>query len=170
MATGSFTSTKGEFLPTTAQNLQFRLTARDNKMGGCGVCYAINTITVSSARPLIVTNPDASGIIWAYGSTQTITWGVNGTDVAPVSCDSVKILISYSSGSTYSVLLNSTPNDGSELITAPTLIASIATCRIKVESKGNIFYDISNNNFTIDITSGIKAQSQINPVGLIYRL
>ena len=64
------------------------------------------------------------------------------------------------------MLVNSTPNDGSELITAPTLSASITTCRIKVESKGNIFYDISNNNFTIDINVGIKAQSQNNPVGL----
>jgi hypothetical protein len=166
VASGNFASVKGEFVPTSAQNLQFRLTARDNKMGGGGVCYAINTVTVSSAGPLIVTNPDATGIVWAIGSSQAITWGVNGTDVAPVSCDSVRILISYNSGSTYSVLLNSTPNDGSELITAPTLSASISTCRIKVESKGNIFYDISNNNFTIDINVGIKAQSQNNPVGL----
>lgn len=166
VASGNFASVKGEFVPTSAQNLQFRLTARDNKMGGGGVCYAINTVTVSSAGPLIVTNPDAAGIIWAIGSSQTITWGVNGTDVAPISCDSVRILISYNSGATYSVLVNSTPNDGSELITAPTLSASISTCRIKVESKGNIFYDISNNNFTIDINVGIKAQSQNNPVGL----
>lgn len=166
VASGNFASVKGEFVPTSAQNLQFRLTARDNKMGGGGVCYAINTVTVSSAGPLIVTNPDATGIIWAIGSSQTITWGVNGTNLAPVSCDSVRILISYNSGSTYSVLVNSTPNDGSELITAPTLSASITTCRIKIESKGNIFYDISNNNFTIDINVGIKAQSQNNPVGL----
>jgi len=166
VSSGNFTVTKGEFLPTSAQNLQFRLTARDNKMGGGGVCYAINNVTVSSAGPLIVTNPNTTGIIWAIGSSQTITWGVNGTDVAPVSCDSVRILISYNSGATYSVLVNSTPNDGSELITAPTLSASITTCRIKVESKGNIFYDISNNNFTIDINVGIKAQSQNNPVGL----
>lgn len=166
VATGNYTLTKGEFVPNIAQNLQFRLTARDNKMGGGGVCYAINNITVSSAGPLIVTNPNASGIVWAIGSSQTITWGVNGTNLAPVLCDSVRILISYNSGTTYSTLINSTPNDGSELITSPTLSASITTCRIKVESKGNIFYDISNNNFTIDINVGIKAQSQSNPVGL----
>ncbi len=163
---GNFASVKGEFVPTTAQTLKFRLTARDNKMGGGGVCYAINNVTVSSAGPLIVTNPDVSGIVWAIGSPQTITWGVNGTDLAPVLCDSVRILISYNSGTTYSVLVNSTPNDGSELITAPTVSTSITTCRIKVESIGNVFYDISNNNFTIDINVGIKAQSASNPVGL----
>ncbi|MDX2174213.1 MAG: M12 family metallo-peptidase [Bacteroidota bacterium] len=166
VSSGNYTVTKGEFVPTSAQNLQFRLTARDNKMGGGGVCYAINNVTVSSAGPLVVSYPDVAGIIWSNSSSQTITWGVNGTNLAPVSCDSVRILISYNSGSTYSVLVNSTPNDGSELITAPTVTATIATCRIKVESKGNIFYDISNNNFTIDINVGIKAQSQNNPVGL----
>jgi hypothetical protein len=150
VALGTFTTTKGEFLPTTAQNLQFRLTARDNKMGGGGVCYAINTITISgTSGPLMVSYPDAAGIFWGSGTQQTITWAVNNTSVAPVSCTDVKILISLDGGSTYSVLVNSTPNDGTELITAPTVSANISTCRIKVESIGNIFYDISNNNFTI---------------------
>ncbi len=163
---GNYASVKGEFVPTSAQNLQFRLTARDNKMGGGGVCYAINTVSVTNAGPLSVTYPNVPGIIWAIGSQQTVTWDVNGTDLTPISCDSVRVLISYNSGSTYSVLLNSTPNDGSELIAVPTLSNSITTCRIKVESKGNIFYDISNNNFTIDINVGIKSQSQNNAVGL----
>jgi len=52
---GNYASVKGEFVPTSAQNLQFRLTARDNKMGGGGVCYAINTVSVTNAGPLSVT-------------------------------------------------------------------------------------------------------------------
>jgi hypothetical protein len=167
VALGTFTTTKGEFLPTTAQNLQFRLTARDNKMGGGGVCYAINTITISgTSGPLMVSYPDAAGIFWGSGTQQTITWAVNNTSVAPVSCTDVKILISLDGGSTYSVLVNSTPNDGTELITAPTVSANISTCRIKVESIGNIFYDISNNNFTISTSVGISALSKNNPIGL----
>jgi hypothetical protein len=47
------------------------------------------------------------------------------------------------------VLVASTPNDGYQLVTVPTVSANITTCRIKVESKGNIFYDIGNNVFTI---------------------
>lgn len=167
VALGTFTTTKGEFLPTTAQNLQFRLTARDNKMGGGGVCYAINTVTISgTSGPLMVSYPDAAGIFWGSGTQQTITWAVNNTSVAPVSCTDVKILISLDGGSTYSVLVNSTPNDGTELITAPTVSANISTCRIKVESIGNIFYDISNNNFTISTSVGISALSKNNPIGL----
>ncbi|MBA2614085.1 MAG: T9SS type A sorting domain-containing protein [Bacteroidetes bacterium] len=163
---GNFTTTKGEYVPPSAQNLTFRLTARDNKMGGGGVCYAINTITISSAGPLAVTNPDATGIFWGVGTPQTITWAVNSTNLPPVSCDSVRVLISYDAGVTYSVLLGSTPNDGSELITAPTLTATVATCRIKVESKGNIFYDVSNNNFTISLSVGLNPLSKSNPIGL----
>ena len=164
---GNYTGTKGEYVPATAQTIQFRLTARDNKMGGGGVCYSINTITVSgTAGPLSVSYPDASGIVWGSSTPQTITWAVNGTNAAPVSCDSVKILISYNGGITYSTLLGSTPNDGTELITAPTVTASILTCRIKVESKGNIFYDVSNNNFEISISVGLNSLSKNNPIGL----
>ncbi len=164
---GNYTGTKGEYVPATQQTLQFRLTARDNKMGGGGVCYAINNVTVSgTAGPLAVTYPDAAAIVWGVGTPQTITWAVNGTNAAPVSCDSVRVLISYDGGTTYSTLLGSTPNDGTELITAPTLTATIATCRIKVESKGNIFYDVSNNNFTISINVGLSSLSKSNPIGL----
>jgi len=165
--TGNYTGTKGEYLPSTAQTLQFRLTARDNKANGGGVCYAINTVTVNgTSGPLTVSYPDATGIIWGISTPQTITWAVNGTNTAPVSCDSVRVLISYNGGTTYSVLIGSTPNDGSELITAPTLTSTINTCRIKVESKGNIFFDVSNNNFTISTNVGLNAFSKNNPVGL----
>jgi hypothetical protein len=163
---GNYVATKGEYVPASAQQLEFRLTARDNKMGGGGVCYAINNITIDNSGPLSVTYPNAAGIFWSIGTQQTITWAVNGTDVAPVSCDSVKILISYNGGTTYSVINNSTLNDGSEIITVPTLTASISTCRIKIESKGNIFYDISNNNFEISTNVGINQVSKNNPVGL----
>ncbi|MEO6301800.1 MAG: propanediol utilization protein, partial [Bacteroidia bacterium] len=122
---------------------------------------------VSSSGPLAVTYPDAVGIVWGVGTSQTITWAVNGTNTAPVSCDSVRVLISYDGGTTYNLMLGSTPNDGAELITVPTITAtSINTCRIKVESKGNIFYDISNNNFAISINVGVNQLSKNNPIGL----
>ncbi|MDO9000685.1 MAG: M12 family metallo-peptidase [Bacteroidota bacterium] len=164
--TGNYTGTKGEYVPATAQTLQFRLTARDNKMGGGGVCYAINSVTIDNSGPLTVTNPNIAGLVWGSGTPQTITWAVNGTNAAPVSCDTVRILISYNSGTTYSVLSNSTPNDGTELITAPTVTANITTCRIKIEAKGNIFYDVSNFNFEISINVGLNQLSKNNPVGL----
>lgn len=168
-ASGNFTGTRGEYLPTNAQTLNFRLTARDNKMGGGGVCYASTSVVLDASGPLLVTYPNVPQIIWPILGQRTITWDVNGTDVLPVDCDFVKILISYDSGNTYSVLVNSTPNDGSELIPVPTVTTIVTTCRIKVESIGNIFYDVGNNDFTIstDPGAGIAEASQNNFGNLI---
>ena len=44
-------------------------------------------------------------------------------------------------------LIESTPNDGSQAVTIPN--TATTTARIKVEAVGNIFFDISNTNFTI---------------------
>ena len=172
VALGNYTSTQGEYLPTTPQTLQFRLTARDNKMGGGGVCYGISNITIDNLGPFLVTYPDISNIVWNVNTLQTITWDLGGTDQSPIACDSVRILISYNSGNTYSVLVNSTPNDGAELILVPTLAATNNTCRIKIESIGNVFYDIGNNNFTISTSNpgngdvGVYNLSRNNPIGL----
>jgi hypothetical protein len=166
LASGNYTFTRGEVLPNAAQTLNFRLTARDNRMGGGGVCYAENVITVDDAGPFTVTYPSATGIVWVTSTQNVVTWDVNVTDQGAISCDSVQILISYNNNQTYSVLVSSTPNDGTETITVPTVSASITTCRIKVIALGNIFYDIGNSNFSITTDVGINALSQNNPVGL----
>jgi len=147
---GTYTTTVGEYLPTNQQTLNFRVTARDNKMGGGGVCYAAATVTVSSTvGPLSVTYPNVTGITWASASSQTVTWAVNGTTGTPVNCANVNILISYNSGQTWTMVMPNVANSGTQTITVPTVTATIATCRIKVESVGNIFFDISDKNFTI---------------------
>ncbi|MEI6020125.1 MAG: T9SS type A sorting domain-containing protein, partial [Bacteroidota bacterium] len=170
---GNYTGTRGEYLPSTAQTLNFRFTARDNKMGGGGVCYASNQVIVDASGPFTVTYPSATGVVWYSSALDTVKWDVNGTDQAPVACDSVRILISFNSGTTYSVLMASTPNDGYQMVTVPTVSANITTCRIKVESKGNVFYDIGNNVFTITTDAppppsdvNVKVISKENNLGL----
>ncbi|MEO8762212.1 MAG: reprolysin-like metallopeptidase, partial [Bacteroidia bacterium] len=145
----------GEVLPATAQTLKFRLTARDNKMGGGGVCYASSQVVVASAGPFTVSYPNVTGITWASGSTQTITWNVNNTNIAPVSCDSVLVSISYDGGTTFSTLVGSTPNTGSVTVMVPTITGTVTTCRVKVTAIRNIFYDINDKNFTISGITGI---------------
>lgn len=162
---GNYTSTIGEYLPTNAQTLHFRMTARDNKMGGGGVCSATSTVTVNgSAGPFAVTYPNTTGISWGSGSVQTITWDVNGTDAAPVSCSNVNILISYNGGNTFTTLMSNVPNSGSQAITVPTVGADVSTCRIKIESVGNVFFDINNKNFKITVgsTAGLTTYSASN--------
>ncbi len=153
---GSMTATIGEFLPATTQTLDFRLTARDNKMGGGGVCFSSTKVEIMNDGPFAVTYPNAASITWSPTSTQNITWSVNNTNLAPISCASVNILMSTDGGNTFTtVLASNTPNDGNETITAPN-INYAPNCRVKIESVGNIFFDISDNNFAMSDGSGIK--------------
>lgn len=164
---GNMTGTKGEYLPATAQTLNFRLIARDNKMGGGGVCYVNQPVIISNAGPFSVTYPNAAAISWPGGSSQTITWNVNGTDIAPVSCGTVNVLISYDGGNTFTTLMNNVVNSGSLTVTVPTVTANITTCRIKIECPTNIFFDINDFNFTITATTtGINQISSQNMLGL----
>lgn len=137
-----------ERLPGVARTLNFRLMVRDNNAGGGNTKDDDVVITVNgSAGPFAVTAPNTA-VTWSTGSSQTITWSVNNTNVSPVSCANVKISLSTDGGLTFPIVLAaSTPNDGSESITVPN--NPTTTARIKVEAVGNIFFDISNVNFTI---------------------
>lgn len=150
---------RGETLPAVARAMKFRLTVRDNRAGGGGVVtggsgcqssftgtYQINVVATSG--PFAVTLPNG-GESYTGGMPQTITWNVVGTTASPISCANVKISMSTDGGLTYPIILiASTPNDGSQLVTMPQVVSSSA--RIKIEAVGNIFFDISDANFSIN--------------------
>lgn len=160
---GTYTTTVGEFLPNSAQTLKFRFTARDNKMGGGGVCSATTTITVSgTAGPFAVSSQSTTGIIYPNGSTQNITWNVNGTDLAPINCTNVNIYVSVDNGNTFTLSIANTPNDGSENIVLPTVSVTKSACRVKVESIGNVFFDINKKMFTITLATGLNQYATSN--------
>ncbi len=142
------TSTIGEILPTYTRTLSFRLTARDNNAGGGGINFNSISFNVNSAAgPFLVTQPNTN-VSWNSGIPQTVTWNVANTTAAPVSCALVNIKLSTDGGNTYPVtLISNTANDGSQSVVMPGVNTSLA--RIKVESVGNVFFDISNVNFTI---------------------
>ena len=160
---GNMQSTKGEYLPTTAQTLKFRLTARDNKMGGGGVCYAVSQVTVNAATgPFAVTSQSTTGITYPSGSTQAVTWNVNGTNAAPINCANVNIYVSTDNGTTFTLSVANTPNDGSENIVLPVVTVTKPSCRVKVESIGNVFFDINDKFFAITTTTGLNQYSNSN--------
>jgi len=140
------TQTLGEILPSYGRTLNFRLTARDNRANGGGVEYASMSMTVDGASgPFVVTAPNTA-VNWCPG-TQTVTWDVANTNMAPISVANVKISLSTDGGNTFPiVLLAVTPNDGSESVNIPCTYSTQA--RIKVEADGNVFFDISNASFT----------------------
>ncbi|MCC7232571.1 MAG: proprotein convertase P-domain-containing protein [Bacteroidia bacterium] len=148
--------TLGELLPSYARTMNFKFTARDNRLNGGGVgnnSADVVLTVVNTGTAFSVTSPNTS-LIWQAGSTQTVTWNVSGTTANGINCANVNILLSVDSGYTYPYLLAaSTPNDGSQSITVPGVVSPSA--RIKVEGAGNIFFDISDVNFTIQNGSGV---------------
>ncbi len=142
-----------EALSSVSRSLNFRLTVRDNRpyvpastIGQTQFDDMLVTVT-NTAGPFQVTSPNTN-VSWAGNSSQTVTWNVNNTTLAPVSCANVKISLSTDGGNTFpTVLLASTANDGSQVVTIPN--TATTTARMKVEAVGNIFFDISNTNFTI---------------------
>ncbi|SHJ10349.1 Por secretion system C-terminal sorting domain-containing protein [Hymenobacter daecheongensis DSM 21074] len=147
------TDTIGEQLPTYARKLIFRLVARDNRVNGGGVDYdSMNVAVVSTAGPFVATYPNTSGSIisWLAGTPQEVRWDVANTTAAPVNAANVDIMLSTDGGRTYpTTLLANTPNDGVQTLTLPATLASSSTARIKVQASGNIFFDISNQNFSL---------------------
>ncbi len=143
-------TTIGEFPASYARTLNFRVTARDNRAGGGGVTNTAATTVVNvinTTTPFKVTAPN-TGLTWTTGSSQTVTWDVSSTNSGTINCSNVKISLSIDGGITYpTILLSSTANDGTELVTVPSILTT--TARIKVEAVGNIFFDISNVNFSI---------------------
>lgn len=135
-----------ENLPSVNRSMTFRCTVRDNRSGGGNYEFDSTVLTVSGA-PFSVSAPNTN-VVWAGGSNQTVTWNVGGG----TSAANVRILLSLDGGNSYfsnsaTTILASTPNDGSETIIVPNIATSQA--RIIVEAVGNIFYDVSNVNFTI---------------------
>ncbi len=144
-------TTYGEVLPAVGRDLNFQFIARDNRVGGGGFHADQITLKVAaSAGPFKVAIPNTSGI---YSGVTTVIWDVANTDAAPVFCLAVDILLSTDGGLSYpTVLASNTPNDGSQQITFPAITTS--TARIKIKSRNNVFFDISDTNFTINTNGG----------------
>jgi hypothetical protein len=141
----------GEYYPNPAANrtLNFRLTARDNVAGNGGTTNttASTTVTiVSTAGPFTITAPN-SAVTLTSGGTTTVTWNVANTTAAPISTANVSIALTTDAGANWTTLLASTPNDGSEVVTLPSITTS--TGRMRVQAVGSTYYDVSNANFSI---------------------
>ncbi len=142
-----------EALSSVSRTLNFRLTVRDNRpyvpastIGQTQFTDMVVTVTNTSG-PFKVTSPNTT-VSYLGGSLQNITWDVAGTTGAPVSAANVKISYSTDAGATFPTVLSaSTPNDGAQILTIP--IGNTTTGRIKVEAVGNIFFDMSDADFTV---------------------
>jgi subtilisin-like proprotein convertase family protein len=142
------TANTWEVCPSVARDLNFSLTVRDNRAGGGQTASDLMKVTVNgTAGPFIITAPNTA-VSWAAGTTQTVTWNVAGTTANGVDTPYVDIYLSTNAGASFPLLVASkVPNDGSETIAIPNVAGT--QNRIMVKGYNNIFYDVSNTNFTI---------------------
>ncbi len=141
------TTDPGERLPTTNRTLTFRATVRDNRSGGGGMaCDDVALTVVQTGNAFAVTSPNG-GESWTGGATQTIMWDVAGTTAYGVNVSEVALSFSADGGLTFPFLLATTANDGSAVVTLPNI--DTAQARIRVSAVGNVFFDVSDSEFTV---------------------
>lgn len=137
----------GEKLPQTNRDLEFRVTARDNRAGGGGVASDEQVYFVTtSAGPFEVTEPLAGAFV---DGEFVVRWDVAGTDVAPVDAPLVDIYLSTDDGFTYDLpLALGVPNDGEATVTPPGVFTS--TARVRVQGTDHIFFALNPGSFSIE--------------------
>ena len=145
--------TIGEHMPSYTRDLEFKCSVRDNIAGG----GAFNDASVSfsvygNAGPFTVNSPSGGSL--DGGSEVEVTWDVAGTSSYPISISNVSISMSTDGGYNFdTVLLESTPNDGSATVELPNITDS--QVRFKVKAVGSIWFDISNSNSSIIFQAGV---------------
>lgn len=150
-----------EVTPTVGRTINFSFIVRDNDVnGGQTASDLMQVIVDGNSGPFVITSQNAS-TTWNVGTTETISWNVANTTAAPVSAASVDIYLSTDGGYTYpTILASNIPNNGSALVNVPNL--PTAQARIMVRGTGNIFYDVNNQDFTIQQSEFVLASSNAN--------
>lgn len=145
----SGTNDQWEVLPTVARNMDFRVTVRDNNFApGCTDEQDITLDVEGNAGPFVVTSQNTA-TTWLETEIVTITWDVANTDIAPVSCSHVDILLSLDGGFTYpTTMASSVSNNGSTAVAVP--LGTTNNARIMVKCSENVFFDINDSDIVIN--------------------
>lgn len=154
-----------EALSSVARTLNFRLTARDNAINGGQTNFGNMVVTVANIAPLDVTSQNTTGISYAVGSTQTITWTSAGNS-GIAGAANVDILFSTDNGATWAyTLATATPNDGTQAVTLPAGV-SAPYCRFMVKANANIFFNVTTKPFAVGYTVTTVCSSFTNNTSL----
>jgi len=141
---------KAERLPSLDRTMKFRLTVRD---GNRGVSSDDVQVTVDEDSGPFRVLSAASAVILDTDQPQVIEWNAACSELAPVSCADVDILLSTDSGMTFgTTLLAATANDGEETVTFPNVTTT--TALIKIACSNNTFFDVNDSFITLASGSG----------------
>ncbi|MFI0428754.1 reprolysin-like metallopeptidase [Mariniflexile sp. HMF6888] len=137
-----------ETVSTVGRNLNWALTVRDRapaSASGGQSSFDTMIITVEDVTPFTISNP----VSWGQGSNVTINWEVGQTTNATINCQNVNIKLSTDGGLTFPInVASNTLNDGAFSYTVPS-IPDTSLARLLIEAADNIFYDVSNFDFSI---------------------
>lgn len=150
------TSDPFQVLPGVPRTLNFKLTARDNQIGGGTVAIEDRQVEVVDAGPFRVTTPN-SNITTSAGQTLDITWSIAGSEEV---CNVVDIYLSTDGGISNNFLLANDIlyADGTATVNIPAALSSTSTARIVIICDDNEclqIFDISDSDF--NITSDCQA-------------
>src|SRR5690606_34809563 len=94
-------------------------------------------------------------------NSMLVEWDVAGTNAAPINTANVRILLSTDNGATFTVVSESTENDGSEVVTLPAGTVAGTNGRIMIEAIDNIYYAVT-KKFNLTGTMGVSDMSQLS--------
>ncbi|NJM79545.1 MAG: T9SS type A sorting domain-containing protein, partial [Flavobacterium sp.] len=151
-----------EVVPSVPRTMNFALTVRDNRVGGGMTKRGDMTVTTANVGPFLVNSPNTA-VTWFVGANQNVSWDVAGTTANGVNTAFVDIFLSTDGGLTYPIQLASqVPNNGNATIIVPNNVGT--TNRVMVKGYQNIFFDISNVNFSIVTPTATFAISESGPL------
>lgn len=144
------TNTIGETLPTTTRELNFRLMVFDNDGGASFDETKLSVIDLGQAFSLDTPRLDD---VWTESSNH-ISWQVADTDVAPISCASVDVLLSKDNGTSFDIsLATNIANNGSAVVDIGSFCAdtiNTTQARVQLVCNDNIFFAVNNGAFSIN--------------------
>lgn len=139
---GPGTTNKWEVVPAVSRIMNFKYTVRDNHPGGGATAASMSKVTVNgNAGPFVVTSQSTTAF-WNTGTTETVTWDVANTDIAPINCTKVDILFSSDAGENFDyVLASNVDNNGSAVVNVPNL--NTIRGRVMVRASDNVFFNVN---------------------------
>jgi hypothetical protein len=148
----------GDRISTIARTFTFRASARDNNAEAGRVSFDDMVLTTVTGTTFAVTSPNGGENV--VGST-TVTWNAGTTASPPINTPNVDIYLSTDGGQSFPTLVATVPNTGSAQVSFGS--AASTTARVKIKGSGNVFFDISNANFTLTAATGPHFQSDGSP-------
>ena len=160
-------TTDWEAVSTVARTTNFRITVRDNNSNVTQkqTQSALQKVTVHANGPFKV----MSSVLF-NDNAKPFLWDVVGTNAAPFNVANVKIDYTTDNGATWTVLAESTPNDGSENLQVA--LPTGTPVKVRVSAIGNVFYAIGSATVSKTPTAAPNCATLSSPannaVGISY--